>query len=1307
MLYAAGGCGGGDPAAGYNEWGLPLSSEDLDGNRTEYAYDGFGRTEVITDALGQATHLAYNDDGHETVTGLTVTITHPDGQSTLQRYNGLGQLKRLVEPGGVKTDYEYDALGRQIKVSLPYTTAEAEAWNETGYDALGRPLTITRAGAGATTYEYDGATVRVRDVNHHVVEYDQTAFGQVAAVREYTGTFPSQVAYATTRYGYNGLGQLGVITDTLGNTTQFFYDGLGRKIGQVDMDMGEWVYTYDGYGDLATQTDARGVVTTFSYDALGRLRGKAYDTSADARVAATGPITYTYSTRQLLLEDGSGSTLWQVDGLGRVLTETRLIDGRAFTTRFGYDDVARQQTMTYPDGEGVTTIYNERGLPDAVTGYSSYLASAAYNGPGLPVAWGLGGVLTQTLGSFQDPLHPQALSTANGSGSLRQLTFGFDALGRLETYQGHGLNATYAYDPLNRLVQVNDATYSQDYAYDPIGNLTRRYTTTLTYPDQGQPRPHAPTAAGDGTTFGYDLNGNLITKTLVSGHVISYTYDAENRLTQVISETGTGTVTTAFVYDGDGQQVKRVAPDGEETFYAGEHYQITQDYGEGSWGEKSPVFDSTGPMQGQANMLGDANGNLYLVWVEEPSGQPISEIYFAKRSATSGLWSEPELVRSIYQNDYTLARPVVAADANGNVTVAWQEQNLASSNSYITTNRRRVTINQWDTLPKKAADSNTILLAIAAAADNSFFLAWSDGDAHVARRRLNEDDWTGTYSVSSAPSVDLTADSLGNVYLAYRSNIDNTLYVVPGVIDNGWGTPEPVIGSSSDFPLLAIDSQNRLVVVWNGDNPLAKRRIAENSWGDVEDTRDHCGSGGNWGFKDMAIDGADFPWVIYPGFTPETFREICVQSGYLDTPQETDFFSTIATGPNGTVVAVWTAGTMIGTLDDLRLHQAIYDPDQSTTVTKHYFAGSQQLALSINDELYYTLPDPTGASLFLTNADGSETGHILYDAFGGVLTSTLPVKLTAALSGQGALADPDTGLVHLGNGRYYDPSMGRPLQPNPAGGRPVVPQTINRYAATSMGQPGVAEGANAWDPFNDPVTSNIGRSATAVALAEGWNGAGRGLTAYHNASFQQVAIRATRTRRVPISQAIDDAILDIGTAGALLRDVIGAPPGSSRSGFFGLGYEWFLLAGRWNSRFVTERYISGYVMRHQYPGARLAGRLGLWLKNPLARDLVIGAGLNAGYQAWLDYDNPYLTSGAYHTRWLIAGGTGLISVGAAAVTTTSLGGAVAGAFLGGPPVWIGIGVGTIVAIVLDVAIVPRVYNFLGANPTRDLAPLQH
>jgi hypothetical protein len=134
----------------------------------------------------------------------------------------------------------------------------------------------------------------------------------------------------------------------------------------------------------------------------------------------------------------------------------------------------------------------------------------------------------------------------------------------------------------------------------------------------------------------------------------------------------------------------------------------------------------------------------------------------------------------------------------------------------------------------------------------------------------------------------------------------------------------------------------------------------------------------------------------------------------------------------------------------------------------------------VGDALYYsakppfgTLPDPTAqssqgsTSLTLADADGTPAGYALYDGYGGVLTATLPATLTA----QGVITDPDTGLVYLGEGRFYDPVLGRPLQPNPAGGPPTVPQALNRYAATPLGQPGVAEGGE-WRWYTSSVGHN-------------------------------------------------------------------------------------------------------------------------------------------------------------------------------------------------------------------------------------------
>lgn len=71
--------------------------------------------------------------------------------------------------------------------------------------------------------------------------------------------------------------------------------------------------------------------------------------------------------------------------------------------------------------------------------------------------------------------------------------------------------------------------------------------------------------------------------------------------------------------------------------------------------------------------------------------------------------------------------------------------------------------------------------------------------------------------------------------------------------------------------------------------------------------------------------------------------------------------------------------------------------------------------------------------------------------------------------------------MHTGGGRFYDPALGRPLQPNAFGGIPTVPQSLNRYGATSMGAPGVAEG----------VLNGIGALAP-IAISRGY-GLGVGL----------------------------------------------------------------------------------------------------------------------------------------------------------------------------------------------------------------------
>ena len=118
-------------------------------------------------------------------------------------------------------------------------------------------------------------------------------------------------------------------------------------------------------------------------------------------------------------------------------------------------------------------------------------------------------------------------------------------------YSGGGLSYTqsFTYDSLNRLATAqenNGSNWSQTNAYDRYGNSQINY-------GGGSYNLSFSTTTNRITTSGYsyDSAGNLTNDTLHT-----YTFDAENKILKVDN-------TTAYVYDGEGQRVKKLV--GENT----------------------------------------------------------------------------------------------------------------------------------------------------------------------------------------------------------------------------------------------------------------------------------------------------------------------------------------------------------------------------------------------------------------------------------------------------------------------------------------------------------------------------------------------------------------------------------------------------------------------------------------------------------------------------------------------------------------------------------------------------------------------
>lgn len=256
---------------------------------------------------------------------------------------------------------------------------------------------------------------------------------------------------------------------------------------------------------------------------------------------------------------------------GRAIAETRTISNTAFTTYRTYRSDNSLETLTYPDGEEVTYGYDAGGRVTSLNGTAyegsgqpgNYLSGAAYTALGQPanLQHGNGSVVGYTY-------HPDDFRLATITAPGVSLSYDYDPAGNVQTLTDTLQTTpvtTFDYDEVNRLKSARGA-YTADYSYSPNGNLLTKSgggsSVSLTYPAPGH--AHAP-ASVNGVSYSYDNNGNA-----TADGRRTMTYDAENRLSRVIS----GTLTTIFAYDGDGNLAVGVAPDGTKMLYISSAFEV-------------------------------------------------------------------------------------------------------------------------------------------------------------------------------------------------------------------------------------------------------------------------------------------------------------------------------------------------------------------------------------------------------------------------------------------------------------------------------------------------------------------------------------------------------------------------------------------------------------------------------------------------------------------------------------------------------------------------------------------------------------
>ncbi len=303
--------------------GLILTAIDAEGKETWYTYDLNGNVETVTNANHVVTKTTYDaEDRPLTITqafgtadarskefvsrdkmGNPLEVKDFMGNITRIEYNALHLPKKVYDPApfdsqfiettyyktgrvksvknrrGFTTDYEYDVLNREAKVTDPLSKTVETTYDRVGnvktvkdkrdivienfYDDLYRLIRTERAGVRLVTNEYDdvGNLTAVIDANNNRTNHTYNNRNLL-----YITTYPDITTEIRT---YDGVGNLLIITNPAGITT-YTYDTENRETS-VEFAGEKTTKLYDAIGNLVSVTKPEGNCRIMAYDDFNQL----------------------------------------------------------------------------------------------------------------------------------------------------------------------------------------------------------------------------------------------------------------------------------------------------------------------------------------------------------------------------------------------------------------------------------------------------------------------------------------------------------------------------------------------------------------------------------------------------------------------------------------------------------------------------------------------------------------------------------------------------------------------------------------------------------------------------------------------------------------------------------------------------------------------------------------------------------------------------------------------------------------------------------------------------------------------------
>lgn len=474
----------------------------------------------------------------------------------------------------------------------PTTMIDSEGTSTFTYDLLGRQRHSSFARGITMDYGYDltaGDWISISASTIGTLQRNFTDSGQLGGWVTAEGQ--------TINFQYDDAGQFIGQTDSNGGNTEYVYDGLGRVTQTIDHTTGTSSSTkYDLAGRVTESTDASGSVTRYTY----------YPDGSPKTVTVAGKTTsYTYTPTTVTVTDPLGRQTTQVRTKEGVLDHTLNADGTTthssyllsnpmveaenYPTSYSLGDLSRSftylpngQLQTASDFAGHTNTYSYTdGHLTGVTGPTGEALSYSYD------SWdklktetfGDGGTETldysgakhlldkitlpsgKTIHFGYDSTTGQTTSRTTSTGETTGYTY--TSWGAVQTMTDNTGTTSYTYDSTTHAPERIDYPSGGwiGYQYDSTGRLKQQqvaasstgtvYTTSYTYdPTTGQLASVTDPLNGT-TSYQYDAAGRRTDRTLPNGITSHWTYDAMDRITDLVHKDQNGTVLASFHYDRD------------------------------------------------------------------------------------------------------------------------------------------------------------------------------------------------------------------------------------------------------------------------------------------------------------------------------------------------------------------------------------------------------------------------------------------------------------------------------------------------------------------------------------------------------------------------------------------------------------------------------------------------------------------------------------------------------------------------------------------------------------------------------------